>query len=515
MSKELKEAMKQSIYTLLSGRKHSHRAIARILGINRKTVDNYARMYSENGPISTLGSDAQNQPNPPAGSENQNGPKTTPGFRGRKSRCQPFHDKIIEWIEEDGLSAKRIHQDLVSEFDFKGSYQSVKRYVSKLSNKGVLPYRHLETIPGKEAQVDFGQGAKVLENGSRRRPHLFCITLSHSRESYQEVVPRQTTENYIRALENAFRHFGGVPETLVIDNLKAAVKKADWYDPELNPKIIEFSNHYGTVILPTKPYTPEHKGKVESNVKYVQDNALKGRVFNSLSEQNEYLRKWNRNVAGTRIHGTTKIQVRKAFEAEKPHLRKLPETLFPCFEEGTRKVHRDGYVEVAGGFYSVPYEYCRREVWVRWDSRTVRIFNLRQQQLAIHAKTSKREYITDRAHIPAEKLSAIEKGPEWILNQIKSIGPYAEAWTRAMFKNRKQQGIRPSLGLLSLRKKHRSKEIDTACEKALTIEAFTLHDIKKMLKLNADQPEFGFMEKHPLIRDVNEYGAYAEWQSWQ
>lgn len=510
MSKELKEAMKQSIYTLLDQDKHSHRAIAKILGVNRKTVDNYARLYSENGPIPTTGSEAQKLP---AGLSDQNGPKTSPGFPGRKSNCLPFHEQIIEWIEVDGLSAKRIHQDLVSELNFTGSYESVKRYVRKLSNKGVLPYRHIETMPGREAQVDFGQGAWVIENGRKKRSHLFCITLSHSRESYQEVVPRQTTENYIRALENAFRYFGGVPEILVIDNLKAAVQNADWYDPVLNPKIIDFSKHYGVVVLPTKPYTPEHKGKVESTVKYVQDNALKGRIFNSLSEQNEYLRKWNKNIASTRIHGSTKIQVRKAFEAEKAYLQNLPPDLFPCFEEGTRKVHRDGYVEVAGSFYSVPYEYCRREVWVRWDSRIVRIFNLRQEQLAIHTKAAKGKYMTNNGHIPAEKISAIEKGPEWLLSQIRNIGPYAEAWTRAMFKNRKQQGLRPSLGLLSLRKKHCAKAIDTACAKALTIEVFTLHDIKKMLKLEANQPEFSFMEAHPLIRDVNEYGAFVKWQS--
>ncbi len=513
MSKKLKEAMKQSIYTLLERKKHSHRAIAKMLGINRKTVDNYARIHSENGPVSPPGPEDQNQPNLPSGSENQNGPKVPPGFSGGKSHCSPFHEKIIEWVEDAGLSAKRIHQDLVSDYEFTGSYDSVKRYVRKLSCKGVLPFRHMETLPGKEAQVDFGQGAWVLDNGRKKRPHVFCITLSHSRESYQEVVPRQTTENYIRALENAFRHFGGVPETLVIDNLKAAVKNANWYDPELNPKIIDFSKHYNTVVLPTKPYTPEHKGKVESTVKYVQDNALKGRIFNSLSEQNEHLRNWNKNVAGTRIHGTTKQQVRKAFEKEKTHLQQLPPDLFSCFEEGTRKVHRDGYVEVAKSYYSVPYEYCRREVWVRWDGRTVRVFNLRQHQLTIHAKVPPGQYSTHKEHIPKEKMSAIEKGPEWILSQIKNIGPYAEAWARAMFKNRRQQGFRPSLGLLALRKKHNTAAIDSACAKALTIEAFTLHDIKNMLKLKAEQPEFSFMETHPLIRDVNEYGAFAEWQS--
>src|SRR5271168_3074072 len=114
----------------------------------------------------------------------------------------------------------------------------------------------MEVEPGAEAQVDFGQGAWVIVDGKRKRPHLFRVVLSHSRKGYSEVVWRQTTESFIRCLENSFRHFGGVPRTLVIDNLRAAVTRADWFDPELCPKVRSFAEHYGIAILPTKPYTP-------------------------------------------------------------------------------------------------------------------------------------------------------------------------------------------------------------------------------------------------------------------
>jgi transposase len=126
---------------------------------------------------------------------------------------------------------------------------------------------------------------------------VFRIVLSHSRKGYSEAVWRQSTEAFLAALENAFQHFGGVPKTLVIDNLKAAVQRGDWYDPELHPKLQSFAEHYGTVFLPTRPYTPEHKGKVESGVKYVKRNALAGRVFSSLEEQNVFLAEWEQHVA--------------------------------------------------------------------------------------------------------------------------------------------------------------------------------------------------------------------------
>jgi transposase len=212
--------------------------------------------------------------------------------------------------------------------------------------------------------VDFGRGAPVITpDGRRKRPHLFRIVLSCSRKAYSEVVPRQTTVQFLRCIENAFCHLGGVPKTLVIDNLRAAVTKADWYDPELNPRIQAIAEHYGTVILPTRPYTPRHKGNVERSVGYAQSNALKGRTFQSLAEQNRFLQQWESTIADTRIHGTTRKQVGRLFnELEKPALLPLPPQRFPSFQEARRIVNRDGHVEVARAYYSAPPEFVGRSV---------------------------------------------------------------------------------------------------------------------------------------------------------
>ena len=250
-----------------------------------------------------------------------------------RSCCQPFRQQILEKLEQ-GLSAQRIYQDLVDEHGFTAKYHSVRRFVAKLNQVRPLPFRRLEVAAGEEAQVDFGTGAPIVgEDGKRRRTHVLRVVLSHSRKAYSEAVFRQTTESFIRCIENAFRHFGGVPKTLVPDNLKAAVLKADWYDPELNPKLRSFCEHYGTVLLPTKPRTPRHKGKVERGVDYVQENALKGRTFRSLREQNDHLLHWESTVADTRIHGTTRKQVCLLFEEERSALGSLPLDYFPCFQE--------------------------------------------------------------------------------------------------------------------------------------------------------------------------------------
>ncbi len=251
---QLNVSLQHSILTL-AAHGWSQRRIGRELGVHRETVGKYLRLAQSKPAISTLGSDADLSPKPAI---------STPGSpTGRQSLCQPWAAQIEAAIQV-GLSAQRIYQDLVGQYAFPGSYQAVKRFVRQVRQAQPIPFMRMEVEPGTEAQVDFGQGAWVWVNGKRKRPHLFRVTLSHSRKGYSEVVWRQTTENFIRCLENAFRSFGGVPRTLVIDNLRAAVTRADWYDPELNAKVEEFCRHYGTVVLPTRPAMPHHKGKIEA-----------------------------------------------------------------------------------------------------------------------------------------------------------------------------------------------------------------------------------------------------------
>ena len=275
-----------------------------------------------------------------------------------RSGCLAYHDAIVAGLEQR-LTAQRIYQDLVVDHGFTGSYWSVNRYTKRLRTRTEIPFRRMETAPGEEAQIDFGTGAPIIDSeGKKRRTHVLRVVLSHSRKAYSEVVLRQTTECFITAIENAFHAFGGVPRTIVVDNLKAAVIKADWFDPELNPKLVDFCRHYNTTVLPTKPYTPRHKGKVERGVAYVQENALKGRVFESVVKQNEYLVHWERTVADTRLHGTLKAHVGKLFESvERKALQPLAPERFPFYHESRRIVSRDGHIEVAKSCYSVPREY--------------------------------------------------------------------------------------------------------------------------------------------------------------
>ena len=211
----------QATILIFHARGWSNRRIARELKIDRGTVAGYVRAAKPaivtpgsavdavaNPAISTAGSEAGKEAKPAI---------TTPGSAaGRVSLCREFESIIASAITV-GLSAQRIHQDLVSEHGFTGSYQSVKRCVRRLAQRPELPVRRMECAPGEELQVDFGQGAWIIdEAGKRRRPHLFRAVLSYSRKGYSEVVWHQDTETFIRCVENAFRHFGGVTGSTVV-----------------------------------------------------------------------------------------------------------------------------------------------------------------------------------------------------------------------------------------------------------------------------------------------------------
>lgn len=511
---QLKVSLQQSILTLRE-RGLSARQIARELGIYRDTVRKYLQPTAGSKPATevTPGSEGLIGPKPakvtPGSSEGaawQNQPQVTPGSPvAGKSACEPWRPAIEEALLL-GLSGKRIYQDLTAEQGFTGSYQSVKRFVRRLTEHSDLPFRRMECAPGEEMQVDFGRGAWVLDDGRRRRPHMFRSVLSHSRKGYTEVVWRQDTETFLRCLENAFRHFGGAPLRTVIDNLKAGIIQADWFDPEVNPKLADFARHYHTVILPTRPGMPRHKGKVENGVKYVQNNALKGRQFSSLGEQNQFLELWERTVADTRIHGTVREQVLKRFlTAERSALQPLPDSLFPCFSEGKRTVHRDGYVEFDRAAYSAPPEFVGRELWIRAEARLVRLYTLKREQIAVHARTHPGGRVTADEHIHPHKRALIERGADYLLGRCRLLGPGCGAWAQAMIHHRGPEGIRTLQGLLHLAKDHQVGDLEGAAARALESGCFRLRDLRTFLAQGESVVQLGFLQAHPLIRDLSSY----------
>ena len=425
--------------------------------------------------------------------------------RANVSLCVNWKQEIEAGLDQ-GLSAKRIHQDLVRDRGFAGSYQSVKRFVRKLEQAAPVPFRRMDFAPGEQIQVDFGTGAWIVdEHGKRRRSQVFRAVLSCSRKGYSEATFDQKTETFLRCLENAYRHCGGVPITTTPDNLKAAVLHPDWYDPELNPKLASFAVHYGTVILPTKPRIARHKGRVERGIDFVKQ-ALKGRSFASLAAANLFLTEWEKNVADTRIHGTTRQHVGQHFLAvEKPALQPLPANIFPSFTEGKRGVHLDGHIEFDKAYYSVPPEYTDRDVWVRGESRLIRIYTLKMEPITVHARAEPGQFRSDDAHLHPLKRRLADRGTVYLLERCQAIGPCAGAWALVMCQHRGIEGVRVLQGLLALGRKTPAEQLERAASKALQRAGWRLGDVKQALAEPANVVQVDFLEAHPLIRDMSAY----------
>lgn len=499
---------------------YSERRIAETLGVSRGAVRRHLQAQNPNGtkaptaPVleAPTGANVSNGTKAPTGSDDESkSPGTTDQRTPSGSQCEPFRDIILAKCEL-GLSAKRIHQDLVADHGFDGKYWSVNRFVKSLGASRELPFRRIEVEPGEELQVDFGTGAKIRNaDGTNRRTHVFRCVLSYSRKGYTEAVFKQDTESFIRTLENAFWALGGVPKRIVFDNAKCAVKTPDWYDPELNPKLIEFCKHYGCAFIPTRVRTPRHKGKVERGVDYVQENALRGHKFDTLAAQNEHLSCWERTVADTRIHGTTCKQVGSHFLSnEREALANLPLERFAFYHEAKRKVSRDGHISVNRSFYSVPPEYLGHDVWVRHDSHMVRIFDQAQRHVTTHVVTPRGGFQTDPKHIASEKINPIERGIKYLHGKMRLIGPSSARWAETVIAGRGVEAARVLQGVLAMSKKHSGDEIEQACETAWRSGAINCRIIRTLLKRSssASQTTMEFMEDHAIIRPIGEYEDY-------
>jgi len=515
----------------------SDRKINRNTGINRRTLSKYRKTYAIKRTSSQSDDDRHTDGEQrfiSAPLISQNAPligdsKCPPGQvayfevptdsnaedqHSSKSRVAVYDTEIKAKLKA-GQNGRSIYQDLYVEESYRGSYDSVKRYVRNQKKKAPKLYARIETLPGVEAQVDFGQGAPTLKKGRYVRPWLFVMTLSHSRMSFEKVVWHQDVETFIRCHEEAFESFGGVTKTLLLDNLKSGVLKAHLYEPELNPLYEEYSKHAGFIPLPCRIATPEHKGKVESNVDYVQNNALGGKRFESLDAQNAHLRNWNRTWARTRIHGTTKRQVSAMFSEEQPVLQPVPGKSFAHFHVGSRKVNAlDSHVEVNGAFYPIPPKYMGKQVTVHFNSKWVKVL-YRGKVIQWLGVTRKGSFHSDRSCLPENKSMDQNAWQKKLLRTCDESGGDVRCWADQALSERGLLAYRAIQGVLSLRSKYPLRDLNRACKLACERGSFSYHLIRNYLeggimKQEEQQLDQRLQQTSDIIRSPLEYAHMIE-----
>ncbi|MBD5657624.1 MAG: IS21 family transposase, partial [Candidatus Eremiobacteraeota bacterium] len=355
----------------------SERRIARETGHHRATIRRCARSERNAVAPAVVPPSASEPPeSKPIAAKCTRRSKVAADSESGRSSCEP-HRAFIDAEVSKGRNAMAIYQDLVEHHGFKGAYNAVKRFVRSLVTRLPKVSCRFESEPGQEAQVDYGEGARAKDprTGRYRKPRLFVMSLGCSRHAFRKTVWNSSQQIWSELHEEAFAYFGGAPATIRLDNLREGIVDPDIYDPEVNPLYAAVLKHYGVVALPCRPYAPDLKGKVESAVGYTQRTALAGRTFESIDEQNVFLKHWNERWAMTRIHGTTKRQVRAMFEEEQPFLRPLPSIRFEYYRILERRVHLDGHVEVNGAYYSVPPRYVGSTVVVHAGRLWLRILD--------------------------------------------------------------------------------------------------------------------------------------------
>jgi transposase len=470
----------------------SYRRIERETGVRRETIARYDRRRD---------SKAAKVPTGPV-------VKAAKVPTGSASACEPYRE-IIEVAVNQGLSAQRIWQDLQEDYGFRHGYDSVKRFVRTVRRRRPEVADVMEHPPGAEAQVDFSQGPPTLDpaTGRWRRPWIFRMVLSCCRHSYEEPLWRQDHASFIRAHENAFLDFGGVPRVVRLDNLKAGVARACLYDPDVSELYAAFAKHWGFVPLPSRPRHPQEQGINERGNSYLKGNALKGRRFDSLEELDTFLKRWNRTIARVRIHGTTRKQVYAHFlEVEKPSLKSLPEERFSLFEVGTRSVHPDGHVEVARAFYSVPDRLVGEEVRTRWDERLVRVY-YRGECVGVYTRAPAGTFTTRDEHRPAHKPARQSAYETNLLSRTERIGSRALSWAEGAIEDRGVRAYRLLQGMISLTRKHPRERVDWACGIALERGVFRYRPLRRLVEQAAARApaQLPLIQSHEIIRNLKEY----------
>ena len=461
----------------------SERQIAQAMGVNRKTVGRYHRWTREHGllhgtllPVEDLQALVEKTLRESAPPQNV-------------STVEPYRE-VVTRLREEQVEIAAIHQRL-KEQGYTGSYMSVYRFVRQLEPRTPDVTVRVETRPGEEAQVDFGYVGRMLdpETGQERKTWVFVMTLSWSRHMYAEFVFDQQVATWLLCHRHAFEFFGGVPERVVIDNLKAGIAQRCADEPEAQRAYRECAEHYDFLISPCRPRTPEHKGKVEQGgVHYVKRNFCGGREITTRTQANADVRQWCLDTAGKRIHGMTREQPLARFASEKETLRPLPGSPYDLAVWKQVQVHRDCHLVFDNAYYSVPFALVEQSVWVRGGTQTVRVYTQDYHLVATHDRARRPgQRQTHIDHLPAYKVAGLLLTRDNCRVQASAVGPYTRKVVDQLLEHRPEDRLRTAGRLLKLAETYSQARLEAACARAWRFADPSYLTIKRILRQGLDQ----------------------------
>ena len=465
------------------------RAIERVTGRSRSTIRRWLRVARKLGWEPGQGEPDESLAVAVAQRVRPVRDEVSPGTS--QARLLPHREQIQAWLASDdehrGLRLTKVQQLLVRQ-GVDVPYSSLHRFAVQrcgFADRRRLTVRRAETAPGELAEVDFGRLGLVWDPEAERRRvhHALLVTLVYSRHQYIYVTPSQKIPDLIAGLEEAWAFFGGVTTRVVLDNLKAAVTKADRYEPIFERTFAEYAAHRGFVIDAAVPRHATGKPVVERNVQYLRESFFRGETWLDRDHVQREAIRWCVEVAGQRTHGTTRRRPLVVFEnEEKSKLRPLVAGRFdpPVWAEA--KVHPDHHIQFAKGLYSVPTRHVGKQVWVRGDSKLVRIY-VGGECVKTHEPVGEGKRSTDYRDYPEELAPYARRDPDALIReghlQGAHIGRFLEKLLAGDFPWAK---LRQGQKLLRLTNKYGRTRLQTACRRALYFELYNVKRVEQIVK---------------------------------
>lgn len=354
----------------------------------------------------------------------------------RRSMLDPYLPFVRETLEQyPRLPASTLYE-MVRRRGYPGGVDSFRHRIALLGLRPrVAPeaFLSLRTLPGEQAQVDWAHFGEREVPGGRRRLLAFIMVLSYSRRLFVRFFYDARLPNFLAGHVQALAFFGGVPRTLLYDNLKSAVLERRDTAIRFHPRLLALADCYGFAPRPVAPYRGNEKGRVERAVRYLRTSFFPLRATWSLEALNRDALIWSRDVASRRPWPQDRRRtVEQAYREETGHLLPLPADPFPCHEHGTAKLRRSPYVRFDANRYSVPHDRIDRVLDVVADLQRVRVFD-RGELVAEHRRAwGKGETVENPAHIDAlwqaKRRARVHRGQDRLLAAV----PQAELLLRAL-----------------------------------------------------------------------------------
>jgi transposase len=487
---------------------YSIRAITRATGMDRNTLRKYLRLACTKGFVeeSPCDLDAIAREVVKEVQSHLPGPE-----RSSDQILLPHKEAITSWMEHDHLTLTKIHI-LLSRMGIDVAYPSLYRFVSvHIGLPSKTTVRMADTEPGEVAEVDFGRLGFLYDPLIERKRFVYglVVTLCASRHQYVHVTFTQDLPSLIAGIEDAWAFFGGLTKKVVIDNLKAAVVKSDRYAPIFNRTFLEYSEFRGFIIDPARVGDPTGKPKVEREVPYVRKNFFAGETFRDLTHVQEEAIRWCRDIAGMRIHGTTRKRPLIVFnEEEKNRLLPLSEERFDVPRWGSVKVHPDHHIRFGNSLYSVPTQYIGKEVSVRKDSRLLRIY-YKGGLIKTHPAVPQGKRSTDFNDYPKEKTPYAMRSCTYYVDKAGEIGPSAKHLTELLLSGTfPWTKLRQAQKLVRLPDRYGKERVEKACERSLAFDLVDVRRVEEIIQKGLTKEDTEMRRPEPLPSRFARPAAY-------